>query len=169
MPFFDFNTDLFIWQELAVRLRKPKQWAWFKILAAPVRNLYGLFTTNRNTNLYVLAHNSQVCYIQAALNDTFDAVSRGIWIGDPVFDDPEYIYMVDEDKPMWLGLVSEEGSTPYADPAPLYTIGEIYSGAGETFIVHVPSAVYAALDVNRLKALINFYRLPARRFSIVTF
>ena len=167
MGLFDIDYNALVWQNLPVRLRTPVQYAWLKCLSAPVKFLYNLFKANRKNNLYLLAHDSQVCYMQAVLNDTFDNVSRGIYISDGLFHDPLFVYLVPEDKPLWLGLVSEEGSTPYADPEVLYTAGETVFLA-PSFIVNVPVAV--VFDVARMKALIDYYRLPGRNiYSIVTY
>ena len=167
MGLFDIDYNALVWQNLPVRLRKPIQYAWLKCLAAPVKYLYNLFKTNRTNNLYVLAHDSQVCYMQAALNDTFDKVGRGIYITDGFFHDPLFTYLVPEDKPVWLGLVSEEGSTSYPDPEILYTAGETVFLAA-SFIVHVPVAI--VFDTARMRAIIDSYRLAGRNiYSIVTY
>ena len=67
-----------------VRLRQSKMLAWLQALVSPVSYLYGLFGINRKNNLYDLSRNGQVCYLQAALNDVFDATYRRIFITDEV-------------------------------------------------------------------------------------
>jgi hypothetical protein len=167
MPLFDIDYDALIWQILPVRLRKAIAYSWLKCLAAPVIRLYNLFKVNRNTNLYALAHNSQVAYMEAALNDTFDPTGRGIYIADGPFEDPLFVYLVPESKPLWLGLSSEIGSTSYPDPEVLYTDGET-SLLGIAFIVMVPVAV--TFDTARMRALVDFYRLTGRNnYSIMTY
>ncbi len=156
-----------------VRLRKPVQLAWLQALVSPVAYLKGLFTTNRTNNLYVLSHSGQVCYLQAVLNDVFDPVARGIYITDGPYVDPDFIYLADEDKPLYLDLVSEIGSSviPAPDPVPLYTSLEIYT-LGAQFIVMVPVAVTAATgyDIHRLKAIIDKYRLVSKNnYTVQTF
>lgn len=156
---------------MPVRLRNSAMLAWLKALVSPVVWLYGLFTASRNAHLYLLAHNSQVCYLEAALNDLFDPVSRGILVTDGPFEDPLYIYLVPELKPVWVGLVSEEGSTPYPDPEVLYTDGETaLLGVGFIVKVPLPVAAGAGYDVLRLRALVDVYRLPGRKnYSVVTY
>ena len=69
------------------------------------------------------------------------------------------------------GRVIEEGATPYPDPQVVYTNGETYA-LGICFIVKVPVAVAAGAgyDVQRLKALVDYYRLPGRNnYSVTTY
>ena len=171
MGIFDIDYNGLVVQLLPVRLRNNRLVAWLKCLISPVRWLFNRFSASRVNNLYVLAHNSQVCYLQAALNDVFDPVSRGILIVDGPFEDPLYLYLNPESKPLWLGLVSEEGTTTYPDPEVLFKNAETYA-LGICFIVKVPLAVTAGsgYDAIRLRALIDFYRMPGRsNYSIVTY
>ena len=165
MPFFDTDYNVLSWQTLPVRLRQSVMYAYAKVCMTAVIYLAGIFKSNRLYNLYMLAHNSQVCFMQGALNDVFDNVLRRITIGDPVYDDPLYVYEADELKPVWVGLVSEEGSTTYPNPEWVYLLSECYSGGGAQFIVHVP--VGLVYDANRMKALINFYRVPSKNVYII--
>ena len=163
----DFNV--IVWQKLPVRLRQAVQYAWLKVLVSPVVYLYNLFKINRDTNIYGLGINSQVCYLEKVLNDTFDLTPRRIFITDGEYHDPLAVYLVPETKPVWLGLVSEEGGTTYPDPEPLYLDSESYSISGVQFIVHVPTAVYAGHE-NRLKAVVNKDRLVGKKnWIVVTF
>jgi hypothetical protein len=167
---FDIDFDALVKQLLPVRLRQSIMIAWLKCLVTPVKWLFGLFKTNRNNNLYLLTHDSQVCYLEAALNDTFDPVTRGIFISDGVYVDPTYTYLVPELKPVFIDLASEVGASviPAPDPVRLYLDTEVYAGVGAyTFIVNVPVAVI--FDMARLKALVDLYRLPGKRYNVVTF
>ena len=171
MAFFDIDYNGLITQLLPVRLRNSRMNAWLKCLVSPVKWLYGLFKANRNNNLYILAHDGQVCYLEAALNDLFDPVSRGLQVVDGPFEDPLFLYLAPENKPIWLGLVSEVGTTAYPDPQVLYTDSET-TLLGINFIVKVPLAVAGGIgyDVLRLRALVDAYRLPGRKnYSIVTY
>ena len=169
MGLFNIDYNQLTWQNLPVRLRQPVQYAWLKCLVSPAIYLHNLFMANRAGNLYKLAHNSQVCFMEAALNDTFDKVARGIFISDPVYNDPVYIYEVPEDKPVFLDLISEIGThvIPDPDPVPLYTDNETVFTA-PSFIVNVP--VLVTFDLARMRALIDLYRLPGRNvYSIVLY
>lgn len=163
MAFFDINYDTLIPQLLPVRLRLPVTIAWLKALVSPTKWLHSVFKQNRKSNLYDLRHNGQVCFLEAVLNDAFDPVARGIFITDGAFRDPLFTYLDTELKPLWLGLQSEAGTTPYPDPEVLFTEAECYV-LGICFIVNVPAVATWALsyDVVRLRALIDKYRLPGR-------
>ncbi len=171
MGFFDVDYDNLVPQLLPVKLRQPVMTAWLRVLVSPVKWVFNLFKSNRKDNLYVLAHDGQVCYLEAALNDAFDSIARGIYITDGPFEDPLFLYLDSETRPLWLGLVSEVGSTSYPDPEVLYTDGETY-GLGICFIVHVPLLVSLGpgYDVTRLKAIVDKYRLPGRSYySVLTY
>jgi hypothetical protein len=167
MAFFDINYDLLRTQLLPVRLRTSKTKAWIRCLITPVKWLNNLFQAARQTNLYNLAHNSQVAYMEAVLNDIFDPSARGIFITDGPYEDPLFAYLPTEDRILWLGRISETGSTPYPDPQVLYTNSET-SLLGISFIVNVPIAV--SFDTGRMRAIIDQYRLSGRNlYTIVTY
>jgi len=170
MPVFDIDENLTVWRNLPVRLRQAVMFAWLKTLTAPVRWLQGVFNANRAANLYVLAHDGQVCYLEAVLNDTFDPIARGIFISDPVWIDPIYDYLAVEDKLVYSDLASEVGTSviPAPDPLPGYLASELFTGSlSGSFVVHVPSAV--TFDSDRMRAVLNFYRLPTKSYTIVIF
>ncbi len=167
MGLFDVNYDSLSYQLLPVRLRKLKNVAWIRCIIAPIKWLYNLFGTSREDHLYFLAHNSQVVYLTAALNDLFDPVGRGIYIEDGQYEDPLFVYLTPEIRPLWLGLSSEVGSAIYPVPQVLYTDSET-SLLGNAFVVKVP--VTLVFDMQRMMALINKYRLAGKNvYQIVTY
>ena len=156
-----------------VSLRNSMMLSWLGVLVCPVTYLYGLFSQNRWNNIYWLSHGGQVCYLEAVLNDMFDMVGRGIYIADGPYVDPDFIYEVVENKPLFIDLVSEIGTSviPDPDPLPLYTTMETY-WSGVQFVINVPVAVAtsAGYDLHRLKALVNKYRLAGKNnYSVVTY
>lgn len=170
MSVFNVDYNELVVQMLPVSKRKPKRIGWLRALVAPVVELWNLFMMNRAVNLYNLAHNSQVCYMQAALNDTFDKVMRRIRIVDAVYIDPVYIYTVPELKPVTLYNEGEAPTlaNPHPDPIPLYKDSELSAGVGGfSFIVRVP--VVVVFNMARLRALVDSLRLPGRQYNVVTF
>lgn len=159
MGFFDISYDILRVQLLPVRLRKSNTNAWLKCLIAPVKWLYYQFMQQRAADRYLLAHNSQVVYLEAVLNDMFDPLTRGIYIADGLFEDPVYAFLVTETHPMWIGLTAESGSVSFSLPTTLYTATET-SVLGNAFIVKVPAAV--VFDTDRMRALINRYRIAGK-------
>lgn len=163
MGFFNIDYDSLVYQLLPVRLRRSVILAWLKCLVSQVKWLYRLFAAYRKNNLYLLAHNGQVCFMEATLNDTFDPVLRGIYITDGSFKDPLFLYLDTEVKPLWLGLASEAGTTSYPDPQVLFTSSETYM-LGVCFVVNIPLLVSLSTgyDEVRLRALSDLYRLTSR-------
>lgn len=150
-----------------VRLRKAVELAWLQCLVHPVREVYERFAQNRGNNIYSLNHNSQVVYLQAALNDTFDSMARRIYITDAQIADPLFTYLIAENQPVWLGLGSEAGATTYPCPQWLFTAAEA-GASGYVFIIMIPAAV--AYEPVRLHALVDKYRLPSKgNYGVVVF
>ena len=142
-----------------VRLRNAIMLAWLQCLVKPAGELYDKFRANRNSNIYMLQHNSQVVYLQAALNDTFDNTGRGIYIIDGAIADPLFVYLNAETQPLWLGLTSEAGTTAYPDPQWLFTNAET-ANSGLSFIIMAPNSIF--FDLSRMNAIVNRYKLPSK-------
>src|SRR5690606_7343834 len=107
MTIFDVDFNVLVKQLLPVRLRQTIMNAWLKCLVTPVRQMYTTFMLNRKADRYRPAHNSPVCYREAALNATFDNLYRRIYISDPDSHEPVYLYQDVEDKDVYVGLDSE--------------------------------------------------------------
>jgi hypothetical protein len=157
--YFDIDYDELVRLLLPVRLRQVVMRAWLACLVQPVKELYVRFCSNRNANLYVLHHNSQVVYLQATLNDIFDPTLRRIYITDGSNADPLYVYLPAENLPLWLGLRSEAGTVTYPVPQWLYTPAEIATSVF-AFIVWLPAGL--TYDPDRMRALIDRYRLVSK-------
>ena len=168
---FDVDFSALVPRLLPVRMRLYKHIQWLRALLLPAIWLKSVFDANRGGNLYFSGHGCQVYSLEAVLNDALDPMARGIYIVDGAYVDPDYIFLVDESRPVWLGLVSEEGTTTYADPLPLYTGTEVYS-TGYQFVVMVPTAVSMSLGYStaRVKGLVDKYRLPSKwNYGIVLY
>jgi hypothetical protein len=155
---------------LADRLRGPKRLAWLACLLSGVSVPYAALMAFREDYLYWLAHGPQVCFIQGALNDVFDNVGRGIYISDGPRNFPVYVYRAAEEKPVYVGRISEAVGVGFKAPLYMFRIAECV-GTGVDFIVNVPHAVSVAAgyDVNRLKGIVNKLKLPNKSYSVVVF
>ena len=148
-----FNVN---WKKLAVLLtptflRGEKITAWLELIIEGVNQVHYQWLQLRKNNIYSLAHNSQVCYLRAALNDRFDNEQRRILIVDGNKYEREYIYTRGEQKPYFLGTLFIYSREDYAD-------------TGVDFIVRVPSdLIYNEVE---MQALIKFYKLASKRFKI---
>lgn len=145
-------------------LRSAKMLAWLRSITAPFDSgnqaIVYQFQQNRESNLYKLRHNGQVCYLRAALNDRFDPSERRIYIDDGNSYKRVYLYTRAEDKPKHLYTRGEK------KPMYLYERTD-YSDTGVDFIVFVPSDL--TYNDYEMKALIDFYKLASKRYKIVKF
>ena len=145
------NIDKLVVLLLPTFLRKPKLVAWLRTLATPLHKLLYTFQQARTADLYNLAHNSQVCCLRKALNDEFDPQQRRIRIEDGKQNERLYIYPRSANKPLYLGKVF------------LYQRGDYIDG-GVDFIVVLPEGL--EYDKYKLGALVNFYKLAGKRWTI---
>jgi hypothetical protein len=178
MSVFEIDFGHLVNDQTPVRLRGAVRLAWLAAMADGAEYTHDLFAVNRANDLYDLAHNGQVCYMEAALNDLFDFYLRRIYISNGPYSDAVYIYQDDEDKPVYLAQDSELPVDPadYDAPVYLFTDAETYVN-GITFIVNVPVAIRgdgmtgmaAGYTDTRLKALVDRYRMPGKTYTIVSF
>lgn len=125
---------------------------WIYLMLQPVEDLHYTWRLFRADNIYNLGHNSQKCYLRAALNDRFDKVLRRIEILDGNALKRRYIYTDGEQKPKYLGTMYLYDDSDYAD-------------TGVDFIVKVPDGLQ--YNPYEMKAMIDFYRLASKRFKII--
>ena len=150
---YNLNIDKLLVLLTPTFLRKPKLVAWLRMLATPFHKLLYDFQRASQDNLYNLAHNSQVCYLRKALNDEFDDEQRRIRIEDGKQQQRLYIYPRSANKPLYLGknFLSQRGD---------------YIDGGVDFIVVLPKDL--TYDKYKLEALVNFYKLAGKRWTIET-
>lgn len=148
---YNLNIDKLLVLLTPTFLRKPKLIAWLRTLAMPLNKLLDDFKVHRERDLYNLAHNSQVCYLRKALNDEFDPQLRRIKIEDGRQKQRQYIYPRSANKPLYLGKIY------------LYQRGDYIDG-GVDFVVVLPHGL--EYDRYKLEALVNFYKLAGKRWTI---
>jgi len=144
---------------LPVMLRRPLLVAFLEAIVSPIDRLYGLFTTNRNANLYRLSVTPQVCFLEKALNDRFDVSQRRIYIEDGVFYDEQYLYTEGESLDEYVYMQSENKDIY------LYTRSETGSGSVD-FIIVVPAGI--RYNEAEMRALVDMYKLASKTFIIST-
>lgn len=149
---------------LPVCLRRPVMFALLKSLIAPVEYLYGVFMTFQKHCNYDLAHNSQVCYMEAALNDVFDGVTRRIRIEDqPAARESVYVYIEAEQQVLYIYA---EGESLPSNEEQVYVPQSWESTVRYDFVVLLNGLVLTAGERSRMKAMINYYRIAFKRFLI---
>lgn len=148
---YNFNIDKLLVLLTPTFLRKRKLVAWLRTLAMPLNKLLDDFKAHRERDLYNLTHNSQVCYLRKALNDEFDSQLRRIKIEDGTRNIRRYIYQRNVNRPLYLGRMF------------LYLRGNYIDG-GVDFVVVLPRDL--EYDKYKLEALVNFYKLAGKRWTI---
>jgi len=135
-------------------LRKPKMMAWLYSFVRALVTKHQYWIQYRDSNIYKLNHNGQVCYLRKALNDKFDQSLRRIYIdGSGGEAQKTFIYTPAENQTKYLGLIYLFNSLEFAD-------------TGADFLVYVPASIVAAQPFE-LRALIDFYRLGGKRYLII--
>nr|DAV24518.1 MAG TPA: hypothetical protein [Caudoviricetes sp.] len=148
---YNFNIDKLLVLLTPTFLRKRKLVAWLRTLAMPLNKLLDDFKVHRERDLYNLTHNSQVCYLRKALNDEFDPQLKRIKIEDGTRNIRRYIYQRNINRPLYLGRMF------------LYLRGNYIDG-GVDFVVVLPRGL--EYDKYKLEALVNFYKLAGKRWTI---
>lgn len=162
MPFNNYDIDfsrLVRWNVFA-HLLKPKMLKWLYGLIYPIVLIHNAFIRYRQSKLYEIAMNYQVCYLEAFLNDRFDFTQRRIHIDDAETVEQVYLFQEEEEKPEYLFQEIED------DPLYLYTEGESLGDLLNDFIVFVPSDV--AFDQDEMRAMIAT-KLCGKRYKIELF
>lgn len=173
MSHFNYNPYSLAKRLTAMLLRGAFLTAFIELVVSPIVLVKVAFDSFRANNVYLLTHNSQVCYLEAALNGLFDNVDRRIYINDPYRDlivwlgsEGEVGTSVPFDVPTWTASEGEVGATLYPSPIWLYTESETLFSDYD-FYIWIPSTV--TYNINQLTALVNTYKLPGRTWAIQTF
>lgn len=159
----DFSFRNTIKRLLHPRYRVFKNIAFLMGLLAPVRRLRDRFVQLQRKLDYDTQFNSQTLSIEARLNEEYNLPLGTIYIKTiSRVDNGTYISWLSENQaPVYTRWLSETNS------APVYTrwLSEsAQTGANIEFIVWVPLALN--FDLERMKAIINLYKLAGKRYAI---
>jgi len=157
---YTVNWNRLVGWLIPATLFQPKMFAWCKSLVAPISSLHGFFLAFRKQKNYELAITGQVCLLEKLLNDKFDNSLRRIFITDGEKSKRKYAFTVNEFVP--LPIYKEDENKPLF----IYQDGEIATTTYH-FIVNVPTAL--TLDNAVLISILNTFKLPSRKYNIVTF
>lgn len=163
---YNINWRKFIIENLEVDLRRVKTVKWLEVLFKPIIWLHIEFLAFRTQALYKVNHNSQICYLQAVLNDSFDNIQRRIIIRNATLREPLWFYEPEENKP----VVFYEPE----DNKPVYFREESeFIGDGADFLVLVPIDLKPANTQEenalliKMKAQIDYYKLFVKNYIIL--
>ena len=117
--------------------------------------LYVKFTNNREANLYKLAHTGQTCYLRKVLNDAFPDRNKSFQIDD-IENKGEWLYAMDEDLPAQLYFPA------LPDYIMVWSADGIATGASN-FLVIIPDNLQGTDNLNRIKSIVNEYKLMSKK------
>lgn len=166
-----FNSDLYKVGQLLLpaSLRQTNVIAWMKVFLSVIKSLMATFTGYRSEQLFFIAHNSQIIYLEHILNYRFnpdgnlmdaDYVGNGIYIEDGGVSDDVYIYNTRENADDTFLHNSSEA--PFTEVY-LYNNAQFTPWTG--FIIWVPDTF--TIDENELKALVNRLKLAGKEYTII--
>ena len=119
-----------------------------------LRDTYSVFLTYRDSALYRLNHNSQVCYLQGVLNDYFDTTLRRIRVIDFTVYGATFFWS-DTDTPHIVFMGDDHEVYFYNDDV------------GLDFTVQIPNGLVSdAYAIARLKSLVNYYKLAGKTYLL---
>ena len=137
-------------------LRQSKYLLLLQAFTWPLRQKYDSLIMFMNAQLYRLAHNSQVCYLEAMLNDKFDFTQRRIYITD--FDGKKRIYFWPDADERDVNFGVDVYFWPDSD----------YADSGIDFTIHLPTDVVTTnAKMIYLNSLMATYKLPSKNYNIV--
>lgn len=147
---------------LPVGMRRPRFAAVAKAIVMPLSALHISFMNFRADSIYRLTHNGQVCHLEAVLNDMFDPTSRRIMIDDPETGDQRNVTFYTRDQNRAIVFPNRSnGSAVIFNRRGFGGINDI------DFLVKVPSKLADSLDTDRMRTIINMYKLASKRYSII--
>lgn len=151
---YKINFNRWATQLLPTHLRKPKILAFLRALISPIDSLHNDFLGYKKEDAVFLTHNSQVCYLVKALNDTYDNTSRRIEILEGNKFNRTYMYTRIEKLPVFLGKLYLNSRDEYAD-------------TGVDYMVKIPSKIIKTKGEIEIKAFIDRFNAATKRYKII--
>ena len=142
-------------QLLPLLLRKVAHVARLSVLVTPWKLLHSSFMIKRTAWRYQLTHTPQVYSLENVLNDAFDPSSRRIYILDGDYIDAVRLYEPEDLRPVRF---YEATQVRFYEPS-------AFDLLDVDFVVHIPLSLTAAEEL-RLRALLSFYKLPDKTYTL---
>ncbi|MDB9498562.1 hypothetical protein [Nodularia spumigena] len=171
--------------------------AFVRVCISPIKALHQNFLMYRQEAIYKASFTGQIIYLEKRLNDRFDAILRRIYIENTADQSFVYLFNSSENEPRILynnydstvsyvaddyvstatGVYKCINSTTGVNPE---TSADWVIVAGNTyllnqseyalvydFIVMVPAAIN--FSIPEMQAIVTYYKLAGKRFTIQTF
>ncbi|MBT1702967.1 hypothetical protein [Chryseosolibacter indicus] len=156
------NYSKFVTERIPMEFRFDDVIAYVNVLVSPLVSLYNNLLPFRDQVTYKLNITSQVCFLEKMLNDRYDVVERRIYIRDGNEYLPTFIFRKAELQPLFV-YTKGEASKPRVN---IYRKGEVGQFTYD-FVVCVPASV--PYNEREMRALISYYKLASKFFTITTF
>lgn len=142
-------------------LRRPLCGALIYAGVSPLGRLLQELRAFRRTTHYRLSHNGQVCKLRGVLNDEFDPGFRRIEIEDRESSGER------EASRIWRRETGRWVMLPRRGSGAVSIHREGFSGtSGYDFWVTVPGDIMTTEKETRLRAIVNMYKLAAKRYAV---
>lgn len=165
MNIYNINFDRLIKLVCIRQLQKTIVLLFLGSFMLPVITVYLAFLEYRRQALYRLNHNSQVCYLEAALNDAFDINDRRIRIANVEYLEPVYFHEPEVNDVVYFPEIQDDDTVYFSEPTD-------FSGSID-FTVLVPMdlqpASIEALNafIVKMKGIVDYYKLYSKTYDIV--
>lgn len=158
---YDINVRRLALLTLPTIWRRPIMGALIYAAVTPIARYVGELRAFRKEKRYRLTHNGQVCRLRGVLNDEFDPEQRRIDIEEGAGVTPsEASRLWLREEARWIIVPRRAGRAVSVHPEGFNGIG------GYDFWVSLPEGLSDRIDDQRLRAIVNTYRLASRRFGV---
>lgn len=161
MQIFQTNIVKLAYLMLVPITRSKTVMAFVKACVLPIEELRGKLLIKRQDVNYWMGITPQVCYLEKALNDTFDSIQRRIFISKTAGIDMQLIHTDEADEPVIIG---QDTSGQYM----LIHNNAGYTGGGINFVVNLNGLILNPYQTLQLTAIVNRYKLADKSFEIYT-
>ena len=160
--YYNINYSLLVLLLTPLMLRNDLIKAFITSIVKPLdllNNDFGVFVQSLSTGI-----NSQVCYMQAMLNDNFDFIERRIRVRTATIDFDSFLLWRDnKNKPM---MISSEASEEFK-PRLLNRDGQLSANHPDFEIVFPAGYMLSVEELKRLRILVNRNKITPQKYITV--
>lgn len=161
MQIFQSSITKLVQLLLPPRLRSATLKAFARAAVIPIEQIRTDLLKKREDVTYWLGITPQVCYLEKALNDTFDTEQRRIVIENTSGNDIQLIHRAAAEKPVFIGR-EDSGQSLI-----IHTSGN-YGGSVVDFNVNLNDVSLTESEYQYLKYIVEANKLADKNFQILT-